>query len=126
MGRAVEMLANPYMAAAAGAAALGAAIAKTTKMANRWQEAMAEINVTAELSKEKLKGLSDELLAIGSRNAAPLEEVPKAFNCLMKFSLKSCTASNPTISGSCFICPCIFSIWRTIFKKDFWFTLLFI
>lgn len=81
------MLANPYTAIAAGVAALGAGIVKSTTMANDWHKQMAEINVTAELSKDKLKNLSDQLLKIGSRNVAPLEEVPKAFNRIISAGL---------------------------------------
>jgi TP901 family phage tail tape measure protein len=87
LGRAVGLLANPYTAAAAAVAGLGVVFYKCTDMANKWHEKMAEINVTAELSKDKLRGLSDKLLEIGSRNVAPLEEVPKAFNRIISAGL---------------------------------------
>lgn len=87
VGSALGMLANPYALAAAAAVALTGAIVSCTLKANEWHEQMAEINVTAELSKDKLGKLSDKLLEIGSRNVAPLEEVPKAFNRIISAGL---------------------------------------
>ncbi|MEL3904458.1 MAG: phage tail tape measure protein [Treponemataceae bacterium] len=84
---AIGLLANPYALAAAAAMSFIAVGAKATTMANQWHTQMAEINVTAELTKEGLSGLSDKLLEIGSRNVAPLEEVPKAFNRIISAGL---------------------------------------
>lgn len=87
LSNSLGMLSNPYTAIAAGVAALGAGIFKSTSMANDWHKQMAEINVTAELSRDKLGKLSDKLLEIGSRNVAPLEDVPKAFNRIISAGL---------------------------------------
>ncbi|MDR1865979.1 MAG: phage tail tape measure protein [Bacteroidales bacterium] len=83
LGTAIEMLRNPIIAVAAGAVALGTAFVKCTKMANDWHEQMANINVTAEQTPAQLRKLSDELMAVGARNAAPLEEVPKAYAAIL-------------------------------------------
>lgn len=104
VGSALGMLANPYAAAAAAAAmALGAAIVKCTFAANDWHKQMAEINVTAELSKSKLGKLSDKLLEIGGRNVAPLEEVPKAFSKIISAGLSvndSLATLEPTLRAA--------------------------
>ena len=87
VGSSLMSLVNPYAAVAAGVMMVGTTIVKATGMANDWHEQMAEINVTAELSKDKLKGLSDQILEIGKRNVAPLEEVPKAFSKIISAGL---------------------------------------
>lgn len=76
---------------------------KATMMASDWKKSMAEINVTAELSQKELKGLSDELLDIGTRNVAPLEEVPKAFGRIISAGLdvnQSLEALEPTLRAA--------------------------
>lgn len=103
VGRAVELLKNPYMAVAVVAAAAASAIMACTIKANEWHEKMAEINVTAELSRDKLGKLSDKLLDIGSRNVAPLEEVPKAFNRIISAGLSvrdSLATLEPTLRAA--------------------------
>lgn len=103
VGRALSMLANPYVAATVAVLALGAGIVKCTNMANEWHKQMAEINVTAELSKKELGKLSDKLLEIGGRNAAPLEEVPKAFNRIISAGLSvndSLATLEPTLRAA--------------------------
>lgn len=103
VGRAVDLLKNPYIAAAAAAVALTTAIAGCTMKANQWHDSMAEINVTAELSKDKLGKLSDKLLEIGGRNVAPLEDVPKAFNRIISAGLSvndSLATLEPTLRAA--------------------------
>jgi TP901 family phage tail tape measure protein len=80
---ALGMISNPYVAGAAAAAAFIGVCAKATRMAAEWREKMAEINVTAEKTKDELRQLSNRLLEIGSRNANPLNEVPKAFSAII-------------------------------------------
>lgn len=87
VGRAVSLLSNPYVLVTAAVLALGAALIKCTFAANDWHKQMAEINVTAELTRSKLGKLSDKLLEIGARNVAPLEEVPKAFSRIISAGL---------------------------------------
>lgn len=96
-------LANPYMAIAAAAAAVGVAIVKCTTAANDWHEQLAAINVTAEQTPENLSKLSDKLLEIGGRNVAPLEEVPKAFNTIISAGLsvnQSLATIEPTLRAA--------------------------
>ncbi|MDL2289893.1 phage tail tape measure protein [Paludibacteraceae bacterium OttesenSCG-928-F17] len=103
VSKAISMLSNPYMLAAAAVMALSMAIVSCTKKANEWHEKMAEINVTAELSKKELGNLSDKLLDIGGRNVAPLEEVPKAFNRIISAGLsveKSLETLEPTLRAA--------------------------
>lgn len=80
LGNAMALMGNPYALAAAGAVALGATAVKAAQWSNNWAKGMAEVNVTAGLTKKELDGLSDKLIKIGERNATPLEEVPQAFN----------------------------------------------
>jgi TP901 family phage tail tape measure protein len=87
LGSSLTSLLNPYAAVAGAIMFIGTTAVKATTMANQWHEQMAEINVTAELSKDKLKGLSDQILEIGGRNVAPLEEVPKAFSKIISAGL---------------------------------------
>lgn len=103
VGSALSMLANPAAIAATAVAAIGTAIVKCTMAANDWHKQMAEINVTAELSRDKLAGLSNKLLEIGGRNAAPLEEVPKAFNKIISAGLSvedSLATVEPTLRAA--------------------------
>lgn len=85
------------------AVAVGGMLTKAATMANDWQKQMAEINVTAELSKEGLQGLSDKLLDIGTRNAVPLEQIPKAFSRIISAGLdvnQSMKALEPTLRAA--------------------------
>lgn len=100
---ALSMLSNPYIALTAIVMAFGAGIAKTTMMANEWHTQLAKINVTAGLSQKELGGLSDQLLEIGSRNVAPLEEVPQAFNRIISAGLSvndSLATLEPTLRAA--------------------------
>lgn len=104
MGKAIDKLKVPLTAMATGlAVAIGGMMVKATTMANDWQTQMAEINVTAELSKDKLQGLSDKLLEIGTRNAVPLEQIPKAFSRIISAGLdlnQSMEALEPTLRAA--------------------------
>ncbi|MCV9934535.1 phage tail tape measure protein [Flavobacterium sp. LS1R47] len=103
LGSAFALLTNPIALGVAAVGALGTAIAYATKKANAWWDSMAQINVTAELTKKQLGKLSDKLLEIGSRNVAPLEEIPKAFNRIISAGLsvnKSMAALEPTLRAA--------------------------
>lgn len=102
-GGLIEKIKNP----AAGLMIAGTAIlgfmGKSTQMANDWHSKMAEINVTAGLTKTELGGLSDKLLDIGARNVAPIEEVPKAFGRIISAGLdvkQSLDALEPTMRAA--------------------------
>ena len=101
--RAIALMSNPYVAVGAAAVGAGVAIKKATEYALQWESKMAEVNVTAQLGKTELKGLSDELLNIGKRNVAPLEQVPEAFNRILSAGLdvnSSLAALEPTLRAA--------------------------
>ena len=101
--RAMNLVANPYILATAAVVGFGAAFGSATRMANDWQEKMAHANVTANLGKKELGALSDQLLEIGARNVAPIEQVPDAFNKIISAGLDADTALKalePTLRAS--------------------------
>jgi phage tail tape measure protein, TP901 family, core region len=87
LSRAMELLTNPYVALTAVIVALGIAYGSSVGMALDWQKGMAKANVTAQLSQQELGKLSDKLLDIGSRNVAPLEQIPDSFNKIISAGL---------------------------------------
>jgi phage tail tape measure protein, TP901 family, core region len=87
VGRALEFLANPYVAIAAAVVALGVAYYQCVDMALKWNNGLAKINVTAQLSQQELGKLSNKLLEIGERNVAPIEQIPDAFNKIISAGL---------------------------------------
>jgi TP901 family phage tail tape measure protein len=100
---ALDKIKNPAMLFAAMFTAAIGFLGTATKMANDWEVKMAEINVTAGLSKKELRGLSDQLLDIGSKNATPLDEVPKAFSRIISAGLSvkdSLDALEPTMRAA--------------------------
>ncbi|AVF49378.1 phage tail tape measure protein [Elizabethkingia sp. HX WHF] len=103
LGKLIENLKTPAAIAGAAIMALWGVTAKATMMANDWHVKMAEINVTAGLSQKELRGLSDELLDVGARNVAPLEEIPKAFGRIISAGLdvnQSMQALEPTLRAA--------------------------
>ena len=104
MGKAVDKLKTPITTAFAGmAVAAGTMLTGAVKQADTWHTQMAEINVTAELSKKELQGLSDKILEIGTKNATPLDEVPKAFSRIISAGLdvnQSLEALEPTLRAA--------------------------
>lgn len=100
---ALDKIKNPAMLFAAMFTAAIGFLGTATKMANDWEVKMAEINVTAGLSKKELRGLSDQLLDIGAKNATPLDEVPKAFTRIISAGLdvkQSLDALEPTMRAA--------------------------
>ncbi|MEA4916557.1 phage tail tape measure protein [Proteiniphilum sp.] len=103
VGSALGALANPYTLIAAAAGVAITMGIKATQMANDWHTKMAEINVTAELTKKQLGSLSDKILDIGSRSVRQLEEVPDAFNRIISAGLstnQSLEALEPTLRAA--------------------------
>ncbi|MCQ2317971.1 MAG: phage tail tape measure protein [Bacteroidales bacterium] len=101
--RVFYLIRNPIVAATAAVIALGSAGVACAKDALGWEEGLAKVNVTAQLSKDKLSELSDNLLDIGRRNVAPLQEVPDAFNKIISAGLnaeQSLKALEPTLRAS--------------------------
>jgi TP901 family phage tail tape measure protein len=101
--QAVKFLTNPIGAAVTVVTGLGSAIKSAATSAMDWQKGMAQINVTAGLSNEELAKMSDQMLEIGKRNAAPLEEVPQAFNKIISAGLdakQALAALEPTLKAA--------------------------
>ena len=103
VGRALELLTNPYILATAAVLAFGAATYKATMYANEWHTGMAKINVTAGLTQTELGKLSNKILDIGGNNVAPLEQVPEAFNRIISAGLsvnESLQTLEPTLRAA--------------------------
>lgn len=103
LGGALDMFSNKWVLMGAATAGLMAGLGKATAMASDWHKQMAEINVTAGLSKDQLQGLSDKLLDIGTKNVAPLEEVLQAFSRIISAGLdvnQSMQALEPTLRAA--------------------------
>lgn len=101
--QAVKFITNPIGAAVTVVTGLGGAIKSVVSSAMDWQKGMAEINVTAGLSREELEKLSKTMLDIGSKNVAPLEEVPTAFNKIISAGLTAndaLAALDPTLKAA--------------------------
>ncbi len=101
--RVMGLLGNPYALATAGAGALIAGAYKAGQWSNNWANGMAKVNGTAQLSKEGLSQLSDQLIDIGKRNVLPLEEIPNAFNQIVSSGLdikQSLAALEPTLRAA--------------------------
>src|SRR3989304_4079226 len=62
LGQALELLRNPITMIIAGAAALGTIGVAGVKMAGRFEENMARVNATAQLTKQELAGVAAGLL----------------------------------------------------------------
>lgn len=102
-GNLLEKIKNPAAGLLVAGTAIVGFMGKSTQMANDWHTQMAEINVTAGLTKTELAGLSDQLLQVGARNIAPLEEVPKAFTRIISAGLdvkQSLDALEPTMRAA--------------------------
>jgi len=87
VGEALGLLTNPYALAAAGAAAVVSVGYKATDMALDWNNGLAKVNVTAQLTQKELSGLSDKLLDVGKQNIAPIEQIPESFNKIISAGL---------------------------------------
>jgi len=101
--QAIKFLTNPIGAAVTALTTVGSAIKSAATSAMDWQKGMAQINVTAGLSNEELAKMSDQMLEIGTRNAAPLEEVPQAFNKIISAGLdakQALAALEPTLKAA--------------------------
>jgi TP901 family phage tail tape measure protein len=103
VGNAIALLSNPYALAAAAALAFAAAGVAATREALEWQKTMAKVNVTAQLGRNELHNLSNQLLYIGAQGTSDLQEVPQAFNRIISAGLsvnQSLTALQPTLKAA--------------------------
>lgn len=80
VSRALSVMKNPYLIAASGATVLAAGAYKAVDSYYAFEKSMAKVNATAHLSKDELQRVSNEVLAIGSRSTAALDDVPLALN----------------------------------------------
>jgi len=67
-----DFVTNPIVAATAALYASG-------KMAMSFDEAMAKVNTTAQLTPDKLKSLKNELIGMGTKAGADLSKIPEAY-----------------------------------------------
>lgn len=103
LDKAITLMSNPITLGVTGVVAIGGALKNAADLAMDWQKGMAEINVTAGLSQAELEKLSSTMLDIGTRNVAPLEEVPTAFNKIISAGLDAKTALaslDPTLQAA--------------------------
>jgi TP901 family phage tail tape measure protein len=101
--RAIGLLKNPYVLAAAAAVAFGAAVGKSTAMALDWERGMAEVNVTAQLTPVELDKLGKKLLWIGAHGTQAIQDIPTAFNRIISAGLdtdKALEALVPTLKAA--------------------------
>lgn len=87
LGSALRTLGNPYTLIIAGLMTLLSLGTKATVMAANWERSMAKVNVTAQLNKQELRGVSSTIKDIAERNVTPLEQVPEAFNKIISAGL---------------------------------------
>ncbi|MGY0034435.1 phage tail tape measure protein [Pedobacter sp. NJ-S-72] len=100
LDEALSALTSPLAALVAGIALLGTVYIKSVKLADEWNTSLRKVNVTAQLGKEELQGVSQQLLDIGKRNTGDLMEVPETFNKIVSagFDVKtSLAALEPTL-----------------------------
>jgi TP901 family phage tail tape measure protein len=87
LARSLGMLTNPYVLLTAAVVAFGAASVKAARWSNNWEQGLAKVNVTAQLTKDQLAVLDKQIVDIGKRNAMPLEQIPEAFNRIISAGL---------------------------------------
>lgn len=79
LSRAMSLISNPIALASAGIVAFGTAGVVATKSAYNFEEGMAKINATAQLSKSQLGGLRDKLMEIGYDSGGNFNRIPESF-----------------------------------------------
>lgn len=103
LDKALELASNPIAALTAGVLLLGSTYVKAGQMASQWQADMNKVNVTAQLTKGELGGVSDQLLEIGKRNTGDLMQVPETFNKIISagFDVQTSLATlEPTLQAA--------------------------
>lgn len=79
----LTMAGNSAMIVGAGIMAIGGGLAYATKLSSEWEQGMAKVNVTAQMNKTELKGLSDQLRTIGRDAPVDIMQIPDAFNMII-------------------------------------------
>lgn len=105
LGKAMDILKNPVTGIIAGTAAIGTGLFKAGQSAAEFEKNMAKVNVTAQLNKKQLSDLSGQLqqTALNLGGAAPLQDVPQAFNKIISAGLdvnQSLQALEPTLKAA--------------------------
>jgi TP901 family phage tail tape measure protein len=106
IGGSVKLLKNPLTLAVVGMTAMLSVMKAASAEASQWTTSFAKVNVTAQLSHDKLKEMSDEVLAITHRNRKYVEnfqDVPAAMNKLVSSGMDVKTAMSalePTIKAA--------------------------
>lgn len=78
-GRVMDLLGSRAALGGAAVAAAGAVMYKSGQLALTYEEAMAKVNATAQLTPEKLAELKEQLVAIGEDSAGNFMRIPDAF-----------------------------------------------
>lgn len=78
-GRALDLFSSRYALAGAGVAATGALMYKSSKDALVFEEGMAKINGTAQMTAPELDNLKNQLLDIGEHSGGNFNRIPAAF-----------------------------------------------
>jgi TP901 family phage tail tape measure protein len=77
--RGLDLFSNKAMLAGAAVAATGAVLYKSGELALNFEEGMAKINATAQLTQPELSNLKKELIGVGKDSAGNFERIPDAF-----------------------------------------------
>lgn len=100
LGRAVELVTNPYILLTAAVVALGAAFSKASAMAQEFDSNMAKANVTLNLDKPGLEKAKGQVLDIASRSTTKnaVQEAPEALNIFASANLSDDAAENAKLA----------------------------
>lgn len=79
LSRGANLLSNGYILAGAGVAAFGTALYKSAVMGLEYEEQMAKINATTQLTAPELLKLKNELIEIGVESGKNFDRIPTAF-----------------------------------------------
>lgn len=80
LNRVIALVSNPYVAIAAGIAAVVLGLGSATSFALTFEKGMAQVNTTAQLAPPQLAALKDRLIDMGTSSNVALENIPGAFN----------------------------------------------
>lgn len=105
LGRAVELVTNPYVLATAAVVGIGMAFATASAKADEFTNKMAKANVTAQESPEALKKTGSQLLGIAANSTTKgaTTAAPDAYNVLLSSGMDKGTAMDtvkPTLDAA--------------------------
>ncbi|OQY03186.1 MAG: phage tail tape measure protein [Bacteroidetes bacterium 4572_117] len=79
LGGSMSMLASPAGIAAGAVVGVGAVLTSATSKAMNFEQGMAKVNGTLQLSPDKIKDVRDDLISMGAKSSTDLEKIPDAF-----------------------------------------------